>query len=124
LHGGPAYAREAHNHGLAKLKVFMPILVSWVKETLDVACLVVNSGKIRPLEGIASFARNTEIVGVVRPAVLLRNDVLNMKGNEGLGGLGQTAILAPFLGSLADKPPGCGIHQPFGCRDRTDRAFA
>jgi hypothetical protein len=85
LDGRSADRREARNHRAKKREMFVPKLMPGVKKPLDPSGLGVNAREIRPLEGVASFAGDTKIVRVVCPAVLPRDDVFNVEGDERLG---------------------------------------
>ncbi len=50
--------------------------------------------------------------------------MLDVEGHKRLRCLGQVAILAPFQSLTANKPSRRRIHQAFGCRARTERAWA
>jgi hypothetical protein len=67
-----------------------------------------------PFAMIASAARPGEIRRVVIAAVLLGDDVFDMKRRVGVGVLWQPAILAALAGSLPDKISRLGIHASAG----------
>ena len=47
MDGGPTDGRETYDLCSAKTKVLVPILLAWIKERYDVACLAVNSRQVR-----------------------------------------------------------------------------
>src|SRR5688500_5971928 len=81
--------------------------------TSGVACL-----------SLPSLAREAKVEQVVVAAVLLRDDVLDVEGDERLGRLREAAIFATVESPLPDVASRGGIHQAFGCRARTERALA
>lgn len=66
-----------------------PLIGSWIEQSYDVAVLVVSPRQIRPFESIAVRARFRQIVGLVSPTMLLRDDVFDVKRQERCGGLGK-----------------------------------
>jgi len=122
VHGGPPDGGETDNHRPADFKVLVPELAPGVKKALKASGLGIDAGEIWPLEQIAPLTRNTKVVWVVCPAVLRRDNMLDVEGYKRLRCLGQMAIFALLQSSTTNKPSRCRVHQSFGCRARTERA--
>ncbi len=60
----------------------------------------------------------------VGTAVLLRDDVLDLVGDERLIGLAGVAVFATITRPLSDQPPRCGPNHVDGLLLRTERALA
>ena len=76
------------------------------------------------LTWVSLRAGEGEVLYVIRPAVLLRNDVLDLICDEGLILLTGVAILATVPGPLSDTLAGGGAYHGdcLGCK--TERALA
>jgi hypothetical protein len=67
--------------------------------------------QIGPLGPIAFGAGKAKDVGIVGPAVLLCDDVLNMEGPKIGIVLVQSAVFTAMAGPLSDEGPESGVHQ-------------
>jgi hypothetical protein len=76
----------------------------------DLAGLRVDSGQIRTFVQIAAVACKRQIFDVVRAAVLLRDDVLDMMPEFGVL-LSQTTVFALVAGSTPNEVPRGCVHR-------------
>jgi hypothetical protein len=81
-----------------------------MKERDDITARRVDPRQIRSLRCVASIAGQGEVVRIIRPAVLLRDDVLNVMRESGEF-LPEQAIFAAASNSLANKFSRGGIYQ-------------
>jgi hypothetical protein len=79
------------------LKVTTPNLSARMEQRNDLAFN--KSGQIGSLRGIALRARQAKVLGIIAPAVLARNNVLNVEGVEVEVVLVNLAILATASGA-------------------------
>jgi hypothetical protein len=64
---------------------------------------------------IAPVACERQISDILRAAVLLRDDVLNMMSQLAVL-LAQTAVFAPLVSAAVHQVPRCRIHLLLNCR--------
>jgi len=73
--------------------VIFPPITAWMKQRRHFAGVGIDASEIRPFVKVTFRAGEREIFGVVRAAMLPRNDMLNVKAKAGEV-LGKAAILA------------------------------
>ena len=85
--------------------MLVPSLTAGVEKRLDRRRLQVDTGEVWPLVQVALRTSQGKVFFVVRPAVLLGDDMLDLICDEGLIGLASVAIFAAVARSLADPLP-------------------
>lgn len=120
----PTARSPAYDDGNLKLEMIGPHLLSRMEERLDTRCIWVDSCEIRSLVPVAMRARERQVTVFVAPAMLNRDDVLDLVRDEGLIVLKCTAVLAPAFGPRTNKATSGRIDHGVCCRFRTERAFA
>ena len=88
--------------------MLIPRMTARVEKRLDSSRHRVDPGEVRTLMQIALRAGQGKILFIVRPAMLLRDDVLNLICDERLIGLAGAAIFAATARSLPNKLPNSG----------------
>lgn len=78
----------------------LPDLNSWVEQGDNLASFIVNAGEVRTFVKTASVAGKGKVVGIVAPAMLPRNDVVEMKGPKRGFTLRQPAVFAATSSAL------------------------
>ena len=96
-------------------KVLGPLVEPGMEKTGNLTCLRVNSGQVRSLVKIAAVARERQIVGVLGPGVLPRDDVLDVMRQLAMH-LAQAAVFASLFGPAADQVPRGPTHLLLDCR--------
>jgi len=89
-------------------KAFSPAVAPRVEERLDLATHRIDAREIRALQEIAALASQREVIRVVAPAVLLRDDVLDVVRYSAVLLAEQATVACPS----ADKLPRTGINHP------------
>ena len=90
---GPADPCPALESRTIPSKVPFPFLSSWVEQTNHGVGVRVDPGEIRLLVAIAPGTGQGEVLGAIVPAMLLRDDVLDVVGELDVF-LAEQAILA------------------------------
>jgi hypothetical protein len=81
--------------------VFIPTVFARIKETDDFIRIRVAASKVGAFVKIALLTSQRQILNLIRPAVLARDDVLDVKEMEAVVFLAQAAILT----AIASTPP-------------------
>lgn len=120
--------RPADDPGAIGFEVIDPDIPAGMEKGDQGAVGRVDPCKIRPLVEVAPVARQREILGGVRPAVLLRDDVLDLEG-EALRILKEETILAPSAGPSPNGLARCDIDhelpfRPFASRRSLALSFS
>ena len=76
------YRRQADELRTLKREVVVPYITPRMKEGRDLVRLGINTCKVGPLVQVAMVTGEGEVLRVIGAPVLLRNDVLNMKGRQ------------------------------------------
>jgi hypothetical protein len=82
---GAAGLRSAHERRAEPLKVSLPRLLSRIEKAHDVVRERIATGQIRPLAQITSMAAPGSILSRVGAAVLLRDNMFDMKQRSSSG---------------------------------------
>jgi hypothetical protein len=91
-----------------KLEVLGPVLFSRVKQFYDTFRVGVDAREVWSLVTVAVRARKSEVALVVGPAVLPRDNVLDLVAKERFLILTHATVLATLLRSVADESPSLG----------------
>jgi hypothetical protein len=94
--------------GASHREVIGPSIAARMKQQLHAGCKRVDSAEIRPFAQIAVMACQREISGVVRTAMLPRNDVFDVMRDFAML-LVEQAVFATVSRSLANEAPGSGV---------------
>src|SRR5262245_3603455 len=86
-----------------------PHVTTRVKQHLHRSCRGVNARQIGALMQIAVITRQGQIVGRIRPAMLLGNDMVHMEERKGLLRLQHAAIFTTVTGTLTHQAACCGV---------------
>jgi hypothetical protein len=77
-----------------------------------------QSGEVRALGPVTVRTRQAQIILVVRPTVLLGDDVFDVKSEKVRIVLMDPAVLAPAAGAAPDEIMKGGVHYPFVAANR------
>jgi hypothetical protein len=110
VHGRPADGRDAFDANAPKQKVLSPLVAPRVKERHELTTDWIHACEIRAVAEITAVAGQGEIVSVVTPAMLLRNDMLDVVHQAAVL-LAEQAILTTVVGSTPDHVPRSGVHR-------------
>jgi hypothetical protein len=123
-HCYPARRGFSEKVGTPGLKMFVPRLKAGVEERLDSPGLRVDAGQVRALVEVALRTRKGEVALGIGTAVLLRDDVLHLIGEERLVLLVGVAVFATVPGPLPDPLPDWRRNHAVCLCCRTERALA
>ena len=110
LHGGPANGCQAVDQAALPLKMVRPRVATRVEEFRQGACLRIVSSDVAPLVQIAVNTGQREIIQLIVPAVLFRQNVLDVERGQGRLILMETTIFTAVSSTLADGPTRGGVH--------------
>ena len=122
MNRGSTTRSESVDTGTLKLEMVRPSIATRMKKRDKLLAHRVDTREIWPLVGVAAVTRESQIVRVVGPTVLLGSDVFDVMSEAALL-LAKEAILAAVTGSLSNQGPSCGIHQGEPFESRYRRAF-
>jgi hypothetical protein len=100
---GSPDGRHSHQSRATPSEMVDPKIAARVKQGNNLTALVVNPSDIRALVPVAPWASQSQIVELRPPAVLLRNDVIDLE-QQPVDRLGKPAILARPAGPLTYSP--------------------
>lgn len=103
LHRGPSYRRAPEYEGATNREVRGPALAPGVEQRHDSSAAGIDGRKVGPLELVAAIAGKGEVCRLIAPAVLTRNDVLNLVPQKGGIVLVKTAVFASIARSPANR---------------------
>ncbi len=98
----PPCCGDRDNHTILLPKMLFPAVHARIEEINSPARTRIDSRKIRPLVQIAVMARERQILFGSHATVLARDDVLDMKPEEGVIVLSDMAILTAVARPLAN----------------------
>ena len=104
--------------------MLIPRITTRVEKGFDRTRHRIDTREIRPLVQVALRARQSKILFVIPPAVLLRNDVLDLIRDEWLIGLASMAVFAAVARSFADTLPRHETYHADCLAFKTQRALA
>jgi hypothetical protein len=109
VHRGAAGGRNPHDAYTTKQKVLSPPFAPGVEKRHKLTTEGIHACKVRAFAKITAVTGQREIVDVIAPAMLLRDDMLDVMRQLAVR-LGQQAILATVFRSAPNKLPRGGIH--------------
>ena len=86
----------AKQPGAMPFKMFLPDIMTWMKQRRDLPFDRINPRHVRPLAGIAAQASKREILHLGIAPMLLGDDVVHLKWQDGPF-WAQMAVLAALL---------------------------
>ena len=95
--------RLAAHVSLPQFEMFVPVVFAWIKQRRHSPSVRINASQGWSFVRIASIARERETGRVVGTTVLLRQDVLQVKRDQGRCRLVKAAILTRVPGSVANQ---------------------
>ena len=110
-YGCPADRGQALDDDASHGEVIGPRIASRVEEDGDLIGLGVDSREIRSLVQVAMVTRQGKVARIIRPAMLLRGDVLDVESGQRDCRLGELTILATIPRSFPDQVASRGVHQ-------------
>lgn len=90
-------------------EVIRPHIAPGMKQAHDLAALRVDPRQVGAFAKIAVRTSEAEVICAITPAVLARNDVLNVE-TQLRKLLRQSAVLTPVACPRADQLTQCGVH--------------
>jgi hypothetical protein len=91
-------------------EVICPTVSPWMEQRGDPIGLRIDAGQIRPLVQVAVNAGQGEVRQVIRAAVDLGHNVLDVQNSQGGIALVKLAVFAPVAGSLPHLGSRPGVH--------------
>ncbi len=79
-----------------------PLVSPWIEETSELLGDRIDAGQVRPFMQIVLVAGESQIAWGIGTAVLLSNDVFDVKREEGIILFVDSAVLAALPGTLPD----------------------
>ncbi len=79
FHGRSSNGIDPDDTRALKEKLVEPRLLSRAKSSLDISGVGLDTREVRPFEGAASLKRDTEILRIVQPSILIWENVLDVK---------------------------------------------
>src|SRR5688500_6632014 len=123
VHCSTANGGNSNDHRPLCDEMFCPGFVAGVEQADDLACLRVDRGEVGPFMQITMKACECQVGGIILAAVLARDDVFDVEGEERLIDLSDGAVLASVGRPLPDEVPQGRVHQAAWFRERNVRAL-
>lgn len=91
--------------------MLVPLICSWVEETHGLSALGIDTSDIGAFLSIAAAARPRKIAALISPAVLLGDDMLEVKDLIRIGRFGQVAVLTSLMRASPSGLPRTDFHK-------------
>ncbi len=101
-HCRPANGCAAHQNGSIPAEMPRPLVPPRIEETSEFLGNRIDASQVRPLMQVILMAGKSQIAWGIRTAMLLSNDVFDVKGKEGIVLFVNPAVFAALSRTLSD----------------------